>query len=195
MPTNPPRRPHRPPARPLRMPSALGAAAFPARFPALPDASMVMVVRVRMPVAVIAVLMVVVIMVMAVIGFDLLRLGIAVHRRLDHLPERILLQGDVGRQKSRQPGEDDRLRRQDLVAAAFLRGLGVAETAGQSVSEQLVEIALELTRGSSIGGRAVLAPNRSRVAAEARVEHVFEAVLLVQVTTHSLLLKVNSGLC
>src|SRR5688572_29218442 len=100
MPTDPDRRPHRPPASSLWTPSVLGAAAFPARFPALPDASMVMVVRVRMPVLAMSVLMVVMIVIMAVIGFDLLRIGIAVHHRLDHLAERILLQGDVGGQKS-----------------------------------------------------------------------------------------------
>jgi hypothetical protein len=62
---------------------------------------MVMVVRVgvSMPVLTMFVIVVPVIMIMAVIGFDLLRLRIAVHYRLDHLPERILLQRDVGGQK------------------------------------------------------------------------------------------------
>jgi hypothetical protein len=64
-------------------------------------------------------------MVMIVIGFDLLRLRIAVHQRFHHLAQRILLQRGMAGQKSSKTGEDDRLCGQQRVTAALFRRFGV----------------------------------------------------------------------
>jgi hypothetical protein len=139
-----------------------------------------MVVIVLVVMVTVMVIMVMV-MIVTVMRLDPLCLGIAVHQRLDHLAQGILLQRGMRGQEAGEAGKDERLHRQEFVALLLVRTVLVAHRAGQGILEQPVQGGIQPLRIGSVR----LREQRLRMAAEPRLERRLEPAILFKISAHS----------
>ena len=120
----------------------------------------------------VAVLLVIVVIV-AVLGLQIFGLRIAMHHGFHDLPQGIFTQRQVGRQKTGQPSENQRLHRQRLIALLGIARLAIAARPHQGVGEELVRIGgdgvLVLARVARLFGQ-----QRARMGEEGRVEMILK---------------------
>ena len=121
-------------------------------------------------------LTVAVVVIMAVARLDLFGFRVAVHHGLDHLAQRVFLQGAMGGEEARQPGEHQRLHRHHRIALAGVGFFRISRTARQRVGEQFVERADDRIGRAFTGARLLLFQNGAGVQEEAIVERFLKRV-------------------